>query len=198
MPDLINLFLPGFIFMSVYGWIKNKKFDVSILTIWSLFISELIVVFYAVIHSVVLSSHVFNNYFKILIYVMTSVALPFLIIYLCNTKFFRQILFKTNNKSVNSDIFDDIIDYNKKTILRIYIKNSNVLYIGTFKIREEKGNESYIALINYASMNYNTKDIIFYPDTKNLKSSVAINLKDIERIELVYENDSEVWKRLMK
>ena len=42
---------------------------------------------------------------------MTSAILPFLIIYLCNTKLFRQILFKTNNKSVNSDIFDDIIYY---------------------------------------------------------------------------------------
>ena len=107
-------------------------------------------------------------------------------------------MFKTNNKSINSDIFNDIIDYDKQTMMRVYIKNSPIMYIGTFKIREEKGIDSYIVLINYASIDttVDKKRIVFNPEEHNLKSSVVINLHDVERIELVYEKDSKILKRL--
>lgn len=183
--------------MSIYGWINNRKFEISIITIWSLFVSNLIIVVYAAIHSILFQFYDFNEYIKILIYIITGTLSPFFITYLFKTKIFTLMLLKTNHKTINSDIFDDVIDYDKKTMLRIYMKNSNVLYIGTFKFREEKGNESYIALIDYASMNSDTKDIIFKPDDNDMKSSVVINLRDIERIELIYEQDSEIWKRMI-
>ena len=104
---------------------------------------------------------------------------------------------KLNHKSIHEDIFDDIIDYNKKTILQVYIKNSSVMYIGTFKVREEKGSESYIALIDYAAMDVNTRNVIFNPNKKNLNSSVIINLRDVERIEVIYAKDSDLWNYLI-
>lgn len=130
------------------------------------------------------------------IYVLTGTILPFIITIIQKSKYVRTVLLKTNNKSINSDIFDDIIDYNKKTMLQIYLKNSDVFYIGTFKFREEHRLESYLVLIDYASLNKITSKVVFKPNENNLKSSVAINLRDIERIELIYENDSEVWERL--
>ena len=53
MPDVINLFLSGFIFVCTYNWL-NKKTDTSILTVWSLFISILIKSFYATLHNYIL------------------------------------------------------------------------------------------------------------------------------------------------
>lgn len=130
-------------------------------------------------------------------YITTAIIMPFLISIFLQTKIFRTILFKTNRKSINDAIFNDIIDYDKKTIMRIYLKSSPVMYIGTFKIREEKGTESYITLIDYVSFNIeNGKNIIFQPDKYKLKSSVVINLKDIERIELIYEKNSQLIERL--
>lgn len=190
--------MPGFIFISVYGWLNNKEYNISIITIWSLFISNIIILLYSSIHTIVLKTKDFNESFKSLIFIVTALIIPFIITWLCKTKLFSYILFKTNNKSINSDIFNDIIDYDKKTIMRIYMKNSPTMYIGTFKIREEKGIDSYIVLIDYASVDISEdkKKIIFKPEKHDLKSSVVINLRDIERIELVYERDSKVLERL--
>lgn len=196
IPELVNLFLSGFIFMTIYSWFINKELDISTVAIWSLFISTLIKTFYSAVHSVILTSYDINDYLKVLIYVITGTFLPFIIIFIKNSKLISFILFKADNKSINSDIFDDIIDYHKNTLLQIYLKNSNVMYIGTFKLREEKGLDSYIVLINYASLDKNTKEVTFNPADNGLQSAVAINLGDIERIELSYEHDSDVWKWL--
>lgn len=116
--------------------------------------------------------------------------------YLKNTKFLRLVLYCINNKSVNDDIFDDIIDYDKRTMMNIYIKSSNVCYVGRFAFREENGINSWIVLAEYYSMNRDTGDTILDLEEAGMLTSVAIKIKDIERIELIYEKDSEVWKRL--
>lgn len=196
IPELVNLFLSGFIFMSMYTWITNKKIDISSITIWSLFISVLIKTFYSLLHSFILLDCSFDENFKVIIYVVTGFILPFVFIRLKNSKVFRYILFNTNSKSINIDIFDDMIDYDKRTTMQVYLKNSNIMYIDTFKLREENGKDSFIALTDYASMYINTKDIIFKPDDHNLKSSVIINLQDVERIEIVYDKNSKLLDEL--
>lgn len=196
IPDLVNLFLSGFIFVSIYNWLQNKNVDVSIITVWSLFISILIKTFYSMLHSMFYINYNFNEYIKIIIYVLTGAILPFIIVIIQNCKPVRIILSTVNHKSINGDVFDDIIDYNKKTMLQVYLKDSDIYYIGTFEYREEKGLDSYIVLIDYASLDKRTANVIFNPGENGLKSTVALNLRDIDRIELIYEEDSEVWQRL--
>jgi len=195
MPDVINLFLSGFIFVCTYNWL-NKKTDTSILTVWSLFISILIKSFYATLHNYILSGLSIPNSFKILILSSTGFILALVCTYLKNTKFIKRGLYYANNKSIHDDIFDDIIDYNKRTMMRVFIKSSNVYYLGRFSFGEEKGLDSWISLIDYCCVDKNTHDTLFDPDNGGLCSSVVINLKDIERIEIIYENDSVVWKWL--
>lgn len=196
VPELINLFLSGFVFMYVYIWLNNKKIDLSLMTLWSLFISALVKSFCSVLHTLILPTVMIPDAAKILVFTVTGFLLAILFTYLSKTKPFTILLYKINNKSINDDIFEDIIDYDKQTMLQIYLKNSDCLYIGTFKMREEKGLDSYIVLIDYASLNKTTKEIIFMPSENDKYSTVAINLRDIERIELIYEHDSKVWKRL--
>lgn len=197
MSDLINLFLSGFIFMYAYNWINNKKIDTSILAICSLFISTLIRSFYSAIHIFVLPNIKIHDAIKIIVYSFTGFLFAVLLTYLKKLKVFRQILYQINNKSINDDIFDDIIDYDKKTMMNIYLKSSDVYYIGRFSFREENGNDSWISLVEYYSMDKKTNNPIFNPKAGGLNSSVAINLKDVERIEIIYEKDSETWERLI-
>lgn len=70
------------------------------------------------------------------------------------------------------------------------------MYIGTFKFLEENGLDSYIVLIDYASFDKQTKAVSFEPDKHNLHSVAVVNLRDIERIEIIYSENSEVWKRI--
>lgn len=93
-------------------------------------------------------------------------------------------------------IFDDIIDYDKKTMMKFYLKGSDVYYIGRFSIREEIGINSWISLVEYCIVNKNTNEKIFDPAEGGLNSSVTVNLSNIERIEIIYEKDSEIWQRL--
>ena len=196
MSDLINLFLSGFIFMYTYNWFNNKKTDNSILTIWSLFISALIKSFYSVIHIFLLSSIKIPDAIKVVIYSLTGLLLAVLLTRLKRTQIFTRILYAMNNKSVNDDIFDDIIDYDKRTMMNIYIKSSDVYYVGRFSFREENGIDSWITLVEYCCVDKKTNNKLFDPAEGGLCSSVAINLKDVERIEIIYEKDSKVWEKL--
>ena len=198
IPELINLFLSGFIFMEIYNWLTNRNMDISVIVLWSLFVNTLIVIFYSAVHSFIFVSYDFHEAVKILIYILTGCILPFVIVYVQKSKLLKEILYRTNNKSINSDIFEDIIDYDKTTMMKVYIKGSDVYYIGAFKYREEKGLDSYIVLINYASLNKETVKTVFKPSKEGVKSVAAINLQDIERIEIIYDDESEVWKNMNK
>lgn len=197
VPDLINLFLSGFIFMYTYNWLNNKKTDISILTIGSLFISYLVKSFYVTCHSFIFADIKINDSMKVIIFSITGLLLALFCTYFKRTKLFTKLLYNINNKSINDDIFDDIIDYDKKTMMKVYIKSSNIYYIGRFSFREENGINSWISLIDYLCVDKNTNEKTFDPESDNLNSSVAINLNNIERIEIIYEKDSEVWKRLV-
>lgn len=196
VPDLINLFLSGFIFIYTYNWINNIKMDVPILTLWSLFITALIKSFYSALHIIILPNIVFNESLKIIIYSITGFLLAIILTHFKKTKQFARLLYKINNKSINNDIFDDIIDYDKRTMMNIYIKSSDIYYVGRFSFREENGIDSWITLVEYCCVDKKTNNKLFDPSKGELCSSVTINLNNVERIEIIYENDSDVWKRM--
>ena len=182
--------------MMMYNWLNSKKSDIYIVVIWSLFISAIIKALCSTIHEFVLKDIPFSDTSKILIYSFVGLITAFFVTYIKKIKFIRNLLYKTNNKSVNDDIFDDIIDYEEPTMMSVYIKNSDVYYIGKYCFREEKGLDSWIVLINYCSVNRKNNDIIYNPQEMNKKSTVMINLHDVERIENIYEDNSKVWARL--
>ena len=195
ISDLINLFLSGFIFIYTYNWFNKKKADISILTIWSLFISMLIKSFYSTVHIFILSHIQIPDSIKIIIFSLTGFLLAVLFTQLKKTRILNRILYKINNKSINDDIFDDIIDYDKKTMMKIYIKSSDIYYIGRFSLREENGIHSWISLVEYYCVDRKNNNKIFDPEADGLCSSVVINLSEVERIEIIYEKDSNVWER---
>ncbi len=191
----MSLFLPGFIYIQLYSWLNSKKNDITITTLWSLIISFIIKSFYSVIHSIVVTTYVFNDALKIIIYIITAILLSVLVAALKKWKCVAKFLKWLNDKTLNEDIFDDVLDYKKPCILQIYLKTSPKLYIGRFVLREEKGLDSWIVLSDYVQMNTNNMEEEYCPSDHKQKSMVALNLRDIERIEIIYDNNSEVWKR---
>lgn len=191
VPDLIDLFLSGLLFLTTYSWLNTKKYDISILVIWSLFISYIIKTFYGLISFGLSGACVSATY------ITTGVLSAICITFLKQTRFIKDIMVRFNNKSVNDDIFDDVIDYEKRTIMAVYLKNSDIFYSGKFGFREEKGNDSWICLFDYIVVDKENNEEVYNPEASNLKSSVVIPLSNVERIELVYEDDSKVWNRII-
>lgn len=196
IPELISLFLSGFIFMTLFNWLTKIQMETYIVGIWSLIISTLIKTFCTVLHSVILKEIDFDESLKILIYVIIAIILVFLTIKIRDSKWIEKILSKTNRKTINNDILDDVIDPDKRTMVVAYLKDSSYYYIGAIRLHEEKGIESYIALIEYCLCNKETDKIIC--DYSEQKSCAIINLQDIERMELIYEENSEKWRWLNK
>lgn len=192
----MELFLPGYIFMLLFLWLNSRKLDLTIIALWSMFISYIIQSIWSIIHQFTLSKIIISSELTIIIYIITAVVMCLVFTYIKNNSLILQKLLYKSHKTGNDDIFDDIIDYNLPTMMCVYMK-SNILYIGKFSIKEEKGLDSWITLINYFSADKETKEKIFDPDEKNLKSVVVLNLRDIERIELIYEDESKVWNNLI-
>lgn len=196
IPDLLNVFLSGFIYMTTYNWLNNKKNDISFMTIWSIFISILIQSFYSVLHLFVLNNIPINTPIKVIVYSLTGLILAIIITKAKKSELLSSLIYKINNKSINDDIFTNIIDYDKKTMMKIYIKSSDVYYIGRFSFIEENGYYSWISLIDYYCVDKKRNKKTFDPQADELLSSVTINLSSIERIELMYEPDSTTWTNL--
>ena len=164
--------------------------------LWSLFINVLIKSMCIAIHSVLLTSIDFNEQIKIIFYILIAILTPFFICLICNSYLIKNIMNKISKRTWDDDIFKDVIDYNKRTMMILYLKNSDIIYSGIFKLREQKGANSNICLIKYSIIKKESNVLI--RKHEDIKSSVIINLQDVERVELVYEDDSEVWKWLNK
>lgn len=194
IPELINMFLAGFIFMSIYNWLSNSNIEIYLIGIWSLFVNELIKLFYSTLHSFIFVNVNFNEYFKYSIYVLTGAILPFIVVKIRNHIFTRYLLTNISRKTIDNDVFKDVLDLNSNIIVTAYLKDSNLYYIGTFKLKDEHGIDSYIALIDYSVIDKNTDKLVANSDEIN--SIALLNLHDIERLELTYEDDSKVWSWL--
>lgn len=101
-----------------------------------------------------------------------------------------------NQRTINDDVFNDVIDDKKPMMMHIFLKNSDIYYIGKYCLREEKGLDSWIVLINYCIFDKNTDKLIYNSKKDNQKMVAMINLHDVERIENLYDNNSKVWARL--
>lgn len=193
-PELLTLFIPGFVFMCVFLWIKSRKLDLSLLIVWSLTISLIIRALCATVHSYIFVGWVCPEPLKILVYVTLGGILPFGINYIMELKYFKKLLKKTVHKTLNTDILDDLIDYDNPMIMRVYLKSSEYLYIGRFLMREESKTSPYISLIDYGVLNKNTLETIYDSMENEELSTAVIKLDDIERIEFIYQDNSSLWK----
>ena len=194
VPDLIDLFLSGFIFMTMFNWFNNRKAELATTILWSLFVSYMIKNVYSVIF--LLKPNSVETYVKSIIYVTTGALLSVVIKKLKSLKCIMQITRKINNKTLYNDLLDNVIDYTLPIYMQVYPKGSNHYYIGRFAMREENGIDSLLALIDYKVVDKEYNTCIYNPQESDLKSSMIFFLKDIEHIEIIYENESCVWKHL--
>lgn len=137
----------------------------------------------------------FSDPGKILI--CTFVGCTFAIFWtqILNSDSIDELLFHVLRKSPNSDMLNDVIDYNKNTIVMAYLKNSDLYYAGRLLYREENGRDSWICLIDYAAVKKDTNEVEFDPEKSDQKSTALLNLSDIERIHLIYEDDTKLWEK---
>ena len=198
IPELINLFLPGFACMNILYWIKNKNVEgnMSTIMLWSLFVTASIRAVCSLVHLVVLPTFNFPEAFKLICYLLIGMILPFVWNKISTSKALEWFLHKTTDKSIHDDIFDNLFDYTKYPLMiHIYLKNAGGYYVGQYITKKEKGSDSWIAITDYRLVNRKEK-IVTDSVGCGERSVAMVQLSDIDRIELVYGEKSPTWKRI--
>jgi hypothetical protein len=99
---------------------------------------------------------------------------------------------KTTRKSINNDLWRDVIDCDLGTIVKIFMKSQATVYIGKLAAREENGLESWFLLADY-KCKYVDKNEEFNSKTHPTPTRVMIPLSEVERVELFYDTDTELF-----
>lgn len=109
-----------------------------------------------------------------------------IIIILSQRKWFKKILVTLFHKTLNNDIWRDVLDFENGSNLKVYIKDKDYYIIGHYKNHEEKGDDSWLALNAFAKFeketNKNYKKEPSYLDNEAI--IVTIRFRDIEHIEI--------------
>ena len=188
------MFLAGLVFVVLFNWLTNIKMELYLVGIWSLFANAFIKYVFSTIHVFCLVKTDFDEHFKIVVYVITAVLSAFLLSRVYNSNFFKRILVRVGKRTLGNNVFKDVIDFDKKTMVAVYLKGSDCFYIGTFKYMDEHDGDSYIALIDYSMLKRADNNLL--RNNCDNKMSIVFCLRDVEHIELLYEDNSDVWKLL--
>lgn len=108
----------------------------------------------------------------------------------------NRLVDKINHKSINDSIWDDIIDYDLGTSLKVFLNDGNVC-IGKLISREKKGNDSWFVLSEYITIDangneYNSKKVC---ELNGFVSTLTFRLSEVKYIELYYTQQTQIFKK---
>ena len=161
-------------------YLTSRKIG-SYVLIGSVSISYILKALCHLIHNVLFSATVFDWTTRVLILSILSFVLSLCFVYVSEIKTINGISLLVNHKSLHDDIWNDVIDYKNGTTLRIVCNDAT--YTGILAGHEEKGLDSWFILSDYIieeNGSIQTAEDISHP------SRLAINLKNVKRIELYY------------
>ena len=168
---VLQYFVPGFIFLYVFHFFTsgNNNFS-SDSIIFDIVISYLLKSFFD-------CTPLKDN---IPILCLFSLILSIISVKISNTKFLKNIFSKINHKTVFEDIWLNVIDYDAGTSLK-FIYQDGTYIIGILLYHEEKGIDSWFILGDYIIHEQNEE---YDSSTYDYSSKIAINLKDVKRVEI--------------
>lgn len=101
-------------------------------------------------------------------------------------KWFKKITVKLFNKTLNNDIWRDILDFTNGSNLKVYLRNQEYYIIGHHKNHEENGESSWLALSAFGKFDKET-NLPYKKEPSYLNRSdviIAVRFSDIEHIEI--------------
>lgn len=168
---------------------KASSFQV----IWCATISYILKAICSFVHIYLYANVVFTWNARVIILSVLASILSIVLVIISELKIVNKIILNINHKSIHNDIWNDVVDYRNGTSLMFVCNNGNVI-TGVLEGHEEKGNESWFILreyvINCEDAIRSSKDMI----KGNIGDcKIAVNLKNVDRIELFYGTEKDFW-----
>lgn len=186
MPLILQYVIPGYICVVVFTFALSKKIDTKNILVISCVIS------YALLSIVSLIRIKWFNWIPNTAIINSGLSMIIGILFVClmailsQRKWFKKITVKLFHKTLNNDIWRDVLDLENGSNLKVYLKNQDYYIIGHHKSHEEKGNDSWIALSAFAKFdkktNKNYENEPSYLDRKDI--IITLRFADIEHIEI--------------
>jgi len=188
----LEYFIPGFIFIRIFQLLTSRK-DSSYQIILSVVISFFIRAVCSIGHNYICPDIVFSLNMRVIILSGAAVVSSLILTFITERRFVNKILLNINYKSIHDDIWHDIIDYKNGTTLRLICDDAE--YIGRLSVHEEKGNNSWFVLEDFI---VKEKGISYRAQNMPYSSRIAVNLKDVKRVELFYGKPEPSFLNKMK
>lgn len=186
IPQVMQLFVPGYIFISIIRFFHKKKQDefnhYVIKSIIASYVMSLPIEYF-------LSDIMKNEVARSMITILLSVVVAFIYVKISFTKQYKKVMEFIGYTTGSERIWYDYFDNNRGTHIRFYTKynHDNVMIEGDVKYYDALENDCDIVLENYRIIRNNA--IIFQPigkDGKKIEALLYVNSKDIHGLEATY------------
>lgn len=183
---LLQYIIPGYITITLIAFGLSKKINKSNAIIFSCIVSYVLLSAISLLRvkyfKQIPNNAIINSSLSIILGVISSC----IIVFISQTKKFKQFSIKLFHKTLNDDIWRDIFDLENGSNLKVYLKNTDYYLIGHLKNYEEKGNDSWLALSAFGKFD-KTENILCKNEPQFLNDSnilIAIRFSDIESIQI--------------
>lgn len=193
LPDIILYVATGYLFILIFSFISLRK---KMEDINGIFCSSLAIGFVlkAILCTIVKIR--FSYYVNIVGLLAFSIILGVALGYFINSKLCNRILKKLHvNRSVNQNIWHDIMDIDKKTMwIRAVSREREQVIVGILVMVEEFERFPQLLLQQYQVFDLEGDLIEDY--TANANQQILIKTEDFESIDIVYDLKSSQYEKV--
>lgn len=193
LPLLLQYFVPGYLSIKWLGFTLSKKIDTKNELIFSCVTSYCFLSLISLIRIKCFQNIPNTAIVNSALAIIVGIAISSLITILSQNKRFRKLTVKLFHKTLNDDIWRDVLDLEHGSNLKVYLRDKDYYIIGHHKNHEEKGDDSWLALSGFAKFdketNKNYKEEPGYIDNQNV--IIALKFSDIEHIEIFNSDQKE-------
>lgn len=147
----------------------------------SIAISYILKAMCSILHTKIFVNIIFSWSGRVLIITAIAIALSVTAVFLSESQKVKNLLCRINHKTTHDDIWLDVIDYTGTTVRCVC--NDGSIYSGTLTFHEEKGIDSWFILESYI---VEESDGSYESEGIDYPSKLAVNLKNVKRVELYY------------
>lgn len=182
IPSILQYFVPGYIFLTLYNWIMSKTSADNQKMIGSCVISFISISIIKALNSYLLKWNKLDTNIWIgaicSIFLCSIVSILFAKLFSCKKvdRFINEIF----SVSLHKEILDSLID--KSANIKIYFKNKDYYFIGHLNSYSIEKGETMICVSQQIKYDFNDNEIYSQESTPN--AYLLFNLKEVDYIEI--------------
>ena len=187
---MLQYIVPGYLAIKWFEFTLSRKINTKNSLIFSCVASYCLLAIVSLIRVKLFNSLPDTAIVNSAIAIILGCILVSIIAILSQWKYFRKITVKLFHKTLNDDIWRDVLDLKHGSNLKVYLKDKDYYLIGHHKNHEENGSDSWLALSAFGKYDKETnKNFNNEPNfTENKKENefriITVKFSDIEHIEI--------------